>query len=525
MRDRDLRDREIRDLKSDRHYGAGHKKSGPKDKSALVAHGGGPGAGAKAMGPNSNGQMVSFWDMDADKTEQEKLRAFWEMLTESQRRDLVKIEKKAILREMKGPQKYICTCSVCGRRREVLEQELEMLYDAYYAELALDKKTKEIERRKNQVAMIESGSSGSGGGGGGGGSKSKQVSTRSGGSSSGQEVVEHKARPLSSFYDNNQSMDEDEATLANSLTVRGDTLTVCDELLEDDGRTFFDLTDDSENDDDDLTDDSQDEDSDYLEEQRMQEGRRMFQMFAARMIEQRLLVAYREKCALEAQEQLIREEEEAERTKEERQRIKKEKEKERKKKRKEQKKAQKAAGEAEKHRLQKLEEEAKLEAKRKKEVLEKKRREEREQQRIKEERDRNMELARRREELMKQKKIEEDAERKKQAEAKLLRQKEERKLLKQQQQQQQQAKTVKISKPKHQTHQAAHPATLRQQQQQVQRAFANGHGGVHVPANGYGAHIPVAMAPSGANGFAARQPQQYNQQPPQEILSLLPTDL
>ena len=129
MRDRDLRDREIRDLKSDRHYGAGHKKSGPKDKSALVAHGGGPGAGAKAMGPNFNGQMVSFWDMDADKTEQEKLRAFWEMLTESQRRDLVKIEKKAILREMKGPQKYICTCSVCGRRREVLEQELEMLYD------------------------------------------------------------------------------------------------------------------------------------------------------------------------------------------------------------------------------------------------------------------------------------------------------------------------------------------------------------------------------------------------------------
>merc|ERR1711934_1334387 len=57
------------------------------------------------------------------------------------------------------------------------------------------------------------------------------------------------------------------------------------------------------------------EDGDYLEEQRMQEGRRMFQMFAARMIEQRLLVAYREKCALEAQEQLIREEEEAERTK------------------------------------------------------------------------------------------------------------------------------------------------------------------------------------------------------------------
>ena len=43
------------------------------------------------------------------------------------------------------------------------------------------------------------------------------------------------------------------------------------------------------------------------EEQRMEEGRRMFQIFAARMFEQRVLQAYREKVAKERQEQLLQE--------------------------------------------------------------------------------------------------------------------------------------------------------------------------------------------------------------------------
>lgn len=43
------------------------------------------------------------------------------------------------------------------------------------------------------------------------------------------------------------------------------------------------------------------------EEQRMEEGRRMFQIFAARMFEQRVLSAYREKVAKERQEKLLEE--------------------------------------------------------------------------------------------------------------------------------------------------------------------------------------------------------------------------
>merc|ERR1719460_2345020 len=99
-----------------------------------------------------------------------------------------------------------------------------------------------------------------------------------------------------------------------------------------------------------------------LEEQRMEEGRRMFQMFAAKMFENRLLDAYREKAALEAQERLIQEEEEAEKEKEERARLKKEKEKERKKARKERKKAAKANENADALQAKRDAEEAKAKA-------------------------------------------------------------------------------------------------------------------------------------------------------------------
>lgn len=50
----------------------------------------------------------------------------------------------------------------------------------------------------------------------------------------------------------------------------------------------------------------------------MEEGRRMFQIFAARMFEQRVLVAYREKVARERQQRLLEELEEEDRLREER---------------------------------------------------------------------------------------------------------------------------------------------------------------------------------------------------------------
>jgi hypothetical protein len=67
--------------------------------------------------------------------ERESIKEFWLQLGEEERRALVKIEKDAVLKKMKEQQKHSCSCTVCGRKRVAIEEELEVLYDAYYEEL------------------------------------------------------------------------------------------------------------------------------------------------------------------------------------------------------------------------------------------------------------------------------------------------------------------------------------------------------------------------------------------------------
>lgn len=67
--------------------------------------------------------------------ERERIKEFWISLAEPERRSLVKVEKEAVLKKMKEQQKHSCSCSVCGRKRTAIEEELEVLYDAYYEEL------------------------------------------------------------------------------------------------------------------------------------------------------------------------------------------------------------------------------------------------------------------------------------------------------------------------------------------------------------------------------------------------------
>lgn len=67
--------------------------------------------------------------------ERENIKNFWLSLGEDKRKSLVKIEKEAVLSKMKEQQKHSCSCTVCGRKRTAIEEELETLYDAYYDEL------------------------------------------------------------------------------------------------------------------------------------------------------------------------------------------------------------------------------------------------------------------------------------------------------------------------------------------------------------------------------------------------------
>lgn len=82
----------------------------------------------------TGGKKDRIWNMSSSQ-ERERIREFWLSLGEDERKSLVKIEKEAVLRKMKEQQKHSCSCTVCGRKRTAIEEELEVLYDAYYEEL------------------------------------------------------------------------------------------------------------------------------------------------------------------------------------------------------------------------------------------------------------------------------------------------------------------------------------------------------------------------------------------------------
>jgi hypothetical protein len=75
-----------------------------------------------------------IWNTSSQE-ERERIKLFWLSLSEEERRSLVKVEKDAVLKKMKEQQKHSCSCTVCGRKRVAIEEELEVLYDAYYEEL------------------------------------------------------------------------------------------------------------------------------------------------------------------------------------------------------------------------------------------------------------------------------------------------------------------------------------------------------------------------------------------------------
>ena len=168
------------------------------------------------------------------------------------------------------------------------------------------------------------------------------------------------------------------------------------------------------------------------EEQRMQEGRRMFQIFAARMFEQRVMTAYREKVAEQRQQQLIEELLEEENRNEQRnakkareaqkkkdkKRLQRQAKEEEKARRDAEKAAEEAAAKAaqekkhEEQRVKREEQRKKREAERKAQEEERARKEAEKHRRLQEERERHAEAERKQREQKEEKKKREEAKRK-----------------------------------------------------------------------------------------------------------------
>ncbi|GAB1203318.1 Stress response protein nst1 [Aspergillus pseudonomiae] len=444
----------------------------------------------------------SIWNTSTQE-ERENIKTFWLELGEEERRQLVKVEKDAVLKKMKEQQKHSCSCTVCGRKRTAIEEELEVLYDAYYEELEQYANNNQGSFEKGAPIVPPP--------------RLYQPPLRSPGQHTrthGQyhpsrgrihELPEDDDEDLEDDYDEDDEDDEpysdddfeDEETRAaradffafgNSLTVKDGILTVADDLLKNDGKHFIDMMeqlaerrmqreedtqygiaaahqslhsghnhgpyDDEDYDDEEDDDYDSQEEEDYeedemvcpgvnyfpdnmlqcklthcsqdamTEEQRMEEGRRMFQIFAARMFEQRVLTAYREKVAEQRQQKLIEELME-EQTRNEQRNAKKAREAE---KRKEKKRLQKQAKDEEKARreAEKAAEEAAAKAEHERKLEEQKKK--REEQRKKREAERKaQEEERARKEAEKQRRLREERERQADAERKQREQKEQEK--------------------------------------------------------------------------------------------------
>ncbi|KAK1542064.1 stress response protein NST1 [Colletotrichum paranaense] len=361
-----------------------------------------------------------IWNTSSQE-ERERIKEFWLGLGEDERKSLVKVEKDAVLKKMKEQQKHTCSCTVCGRKRTAIEEELEGLYDAYYEELetfANNGEGPHILPPHREFPLRPS----------------RIPSSYTGQPPSRGRIVEHvgddddEEEPEEEYSDEEEDLEEEEEeeedeeddeysdedeppedthphdrdvadflTFGNSLQVKGmqlldsllcrygnmdlgGILTVADDLLKNDGKRFIEMMeqlaerrmareedakehfsrgyahpangsysnhnhpppeddyDDEDEEEDEDYDDSQEEEyedeevssSQYTydhkhsstehycchhqdtmtEEQRMEEGRRMFQIFAARMFEQRVLTAYRDMVAKQRQQQLIEELEE-----------------------------------------------------------------------------------------------------------------------------------------------------------------------------------------------------------------------
>jgi hypothetical protein len=452
---------------------------------------------------NTKGDRI--WNTSTQE-ERENIKEFWLSLGEDERKSLVKIEKEAVLRKMKEQQKHSCSCTVCGRKRTAIEEELEVLYDAYYEELEqyvhisdwtltgprfrslMHDNQHESRLPPDRMTPIH---------------YPPQPSHGHIEELPDDDDDEEDDADDEDYSDEEEDYDEDEYSdeepeelprpsadffnFGNSLTVKGKPilsndrgqishsstggiLTVADDLLKNDGKKFIemmeqlaerrmqreeeaqyaaaahptsyrdnsyqhnhgpapedDYDDDDEEDYDSQEDDEYDEEEEDMvwnghelygtvanmqqdtmtEEQRMQEGRRMFQIFAARMFEQRVLTAYREKVARERQQKLLEELDE-EKTVDAAREAKKARDAEKKKQKKQAQKQKLAEEKARKEAEKAAEEAAVREAEQKRQEELKKRREEQRAKKEEQRKAQEAEIARKNAEKLKRQKEEQD---------------------------------------------------------------------------------------------------------------------
>ncbi|KAH3684985.1 hypothetical protein WICPIJ_004017 [Wickerhamomyces pijperi] len=61
----------------------------------------------------------------------EELKKYWLTMPLAKKREMLQLERESVFTIMKEQQQVTCNCSVCGKKRDIIEQELKRLYDKY----------------------------------------------------------------------------------------------------------------------------------------------------------------------------------------------------------------------------------------------------------------------------------------------------------------------------------------------------------------------------------------------------------
>lgn len=279
--------------------------------------------------------------------ERQTIKYFWLSLTSEQRRELVQVEKEAVLNKMKRQQKNTCECDICGRKRVAIEQELETLYADYYKELDALAESKDLPLLPlPSMGFFQADDVLRGGHQDGNTTEElSEATNRLSIAPAATATTRPLPQNLGKEIDEEGDTEEDEPYgFEEGEDVQSlDVSSVADDLLTNDGKKFIEMMErlaekragrieeirDGEDEEpvvveDDNDDEEYENDSDYSDysseysqtgesltaDQRMEEGRRMFQIFAARMFEQRVLHAYKQSVAAQVKAELQQMEEE-----------------------------------------------------------------------------------------------------------------------------------------------------------------------------------------------------------------------
>lgn len=111
--------------------------------------------------PNKKNQNTndSLLPEDPELLNQE-LKEYWLSLSSDEKKDMLNAERKSVFKVIKEHQKITCNCSVCSRKRQIIEKELKKLYEAYFegidsdelitAELFNDNPPQNLRQLQNQ---------------------------------------------------------------------------------------------------------------------------------------------------------------------------------------------------------------------------------------------------------------------------------------------------------------------------------------------------------------------------------------